>query len=321
MNKIAALQFVVFLFVLSTLQAQDSLLVLHKELTLITENDNYNFTLRDRYYTNGFFIRFNWLAKTSAKQEVSKTIHRTEFGQMIFSPFFIRHNVQEVLATMDRPYTAWLYASYGETKFFNNGDVLLVDGSLGLIGPGAKGKEVQTGYHKMIGLYQIYGWEYQLNNEIGINGSVQYYRLLTNPNSNQPFSAHVVGKASLGNTFTNAAAGFLFKLGKMEQSANSSYWGGRLGKTTTTTENYFYLEPVLMAQAYNATVQGGLFRKDKGPFTSPLNPFLFLVKAGLIFSWKKAGFFMNYTLKQREAKSMIDKTELYGSFGLSFRFR
>lgn len=78
---------------------------------------------------------------------------------------------------------------------------------------------------------------------------------------------------------------------------------------------------MLMAQAYNATVQGGLFRKDKCNYISELNPFLYLIKSGFIISGQWASFSAYYHIRQREAKTMTDPFEIYGAFALSFRFR
>ena len=84
--KIASL--ILFLFVvISTASAQNaSETVFNKELMVISENDNYNFTRKDRYYTNGLFVRFNWLGKAT-NERIVKTIHRTEAGQMMFNAF------------------------------------------------------------------------------------------------------------------------------------------------------------------------------------------------------------------------------------------
>ncbi len=313
-----------FLFSSALSYAQDDSAVYNKELSIITENDNYNFTLKDRYYSNGFFIRFNWLSNKPANDRVLKTIHRTEAGQMIFNPFYNRRSVDTVLKTMDRPFAGWLYASYGQTKIFRNNDVLQFDAVIGILGPAALGKQIQTGYHKLVRLYSIYGWDYQLQNETGINASVQYYRSLLR---NQPahVSLHAVGKAIVGNTFTNASAGFLFKAGLKEAEEHTAYWSGRMGQTNEKgqhkTEAFLFLEPVLMAQAYNATVQGGLFRSDKGLYTSPLNPFLYQIKTGAVLSGKKTSLSIIYTFKQREAASMMKQMEVFGAFAVAVRFR
>lgn len=320
--KPASIVLVLF-FTTAFLYGQDSSSPYSKELSIITENDNYNFTLKDRYYSNGFFIRFNWLAKQKLNERVLKTIHRTEAGQMIFNSYYNRRSSDTVRKTMDRPFAGWLYASYGQTKIFSNRDVLQFDAVFGVVGPAALGKQIQKAYHKFINLYNIYGWEYQLLNEVGINASVQYYRSLIK--NDQHFSLHAVGKAMLGNTFTNASAGLLLKAGNKEREEHTSYWSGRLGepheKSNHHTEAFVFLEPVLMAQAYNATVQGGLFRSNKGPYVSPLNPFIYIIKTGAVISGRKASFTITYTFKQKEATSMIKKMEVFGAFGIALRFR
>ncbi len=321
-----------FLFILpvafilcSWLYAQDSSGVYRKEISIITENDNYNFTLHDRYYSNGIFFRYNWLAKKETTETVLKIINRVEAGQMIFNSYYNRRSAEMVLQTLDRPYAGWLYGSIGQTKIFGNKDVLKYDAVVGILGPAALGKQIQTGYHRFLKLYNIYGWEYQVNNEIGVNASVQYYRSLVKNKPGLPIAVHAVGKAMLGNTFTNAAAGFLIKIGKTEQEENNSYWSGRLGqpknKSIHTPEAFLFFEPTLMVQAYNATVQGGLLRSDKGLYVSELHPFNYVIKGGAVISGRQSGLSITYTIKQKEAKSMIDKMEVYGAFGVYYRFR
>lgn len=317
--------FPVAFFVCIWLHAQDSSRAYRKEISIITENDNYNFTLHDRYYSNGFFIRYNWLSKKQRAENVLKIINRVEAGQMIFNSYYNRRSVERVLQTMDRPYAGWLYGSLGQTKIFSNKDILKYDAIVGILGPAALGKQIQTGYHRLLMLYSIYGWEYQVKNEIGLNASVQYYRSLIKNKPGQPFAVHAVAKAMLGNTFTNASAGMLIKFGNTEQEENNSYWGGRLGQPKKTSihklEAFLFLEPTLMVQAYNATVQGGLLRSDKGLYVSELHPFNYVIKGGAVISGRQSGLSITYTLKQKEAKSMIDKMEVYGAFGVYYRFR
>ncbi len=302
--------------------AQDSTAVFTKELTLITENDNYNLTKKDRYYSNGFFLRYQWLSR-QLPATVAARLHRVEAGQMIFNPFLNRRSLEQVLERQDRPYAGWLYASYGQTNVRSNKRIVQFDATLGVLGPAAKGKEVQTNYHKFIGLYKLYGWENQLQNEVGVNASVRYYHPII-PSTNN-VRLHAAGKASIGNTFTNAAMGVLLQLGKLEVEQYSSYWTDRLGQRKQQqrhqTEFIFFLEPTLVAQAYNATVQGGLFRTNKGNYVSELNPFLYLIKTGIILSNRQTSFSAYYHIKQREAKSMIDPFEVYGAFAFSIRFR
>lgn len=316
------LSLLVFLLLSTFVFSQNENAVYRKELTITTENDNYNFTKADRYYSNGLFFKFQWVPKQLHNERLAQKLHRAEIGQMIYNPHLNRRSLNQVLEQQDRPFAGWLYGGYGQTNVYNNNRVLQWDAIAGILGPGSKGEEVQTNYHRIIGLYKIYGWENQVQNELGVNASLRYYHPLVIGKS---VTLHATGKAMLGNTFTNASMGLLFKTGKMEAEHSTSFWTSRLGTAaknhTTKTEAIFFLEPMLMAQGYNATVQGGLFRSNKGNYTSPLNPFIYLIKTGFVISGPLASFSAYYHIKQREAKSMIDPLEVYGAFAVSFRFR
>ncbi|MFY7840069.1 MAG: lipid A-modifier LpxR family protein [Lacibacter sp.] len=314
------ISFVFFLLVSTFVFSQNGNTVYRKELTLTTENDNYNFTKADRYYSNGLFVKYQWVADGNKNAAVK--LRRAEAGQMIFNPHLNRRSLSQVLAQQDRPFAGWLYGSYGETNVYSNHRVVQWDAIAGVVGPASKGEEVQTNYHRIIGLYKIYGWENQVQNEFGLNASVRYYHQFSIRNR---FTLHATGKAMLGNTFTNASIGVLLKTGKMEKESSTSFWTGRLGTAAKDrrykTETVFFLEPMLQAQAYNATVQGGMFRRNKGNYIAELNPFIYVIKTGFVVAGPSVSFSAYYHLKQREAKSMIDPLEVYGAFALSFRFR
>ncbi len=320
--------FLTYLFFLSfftVAQAQDTAASYTKELMIITENDNYNFTRKDRYYSNGIFIRYQWLAKRQAATNIAVKLHRVEAGQMIYNPYLNRRSLEQVLEKQDRPYAGWLYAGYGQTNVFANERVLQFDAVVGILGPGSKGKEVQTNYHKLISLYKIYGWENQVQNEVGVNLSARYYHPLIKQTTGRKISLHATGKATLGNTFTNASTGLLLKLGNSNKEQYTAFWTGGLGQTqkeqSKKTEAILFLEPMLMAQLYNATVQGPLFRPDKGNYTATLNPILYMIRGGGIVSGRRMSFSVTYTVKQREARSMIDPLEVFGAFAVTYRFR
>jgi hypothetical protein len=307
-------------------RSQDSLKTFYKEIAIITENDNYNFTQKDRYYTNGFFVKFNWVEKTLLQKGSSiKKIHCAEAGHMIYNPNYNRRSVADVEKRLDRPFAAWLYASYGQTKILPGNHIITYVASVGVMGPSARGEQIQKGYHEFMNLYKVYGWEYQLKNEVGVNAAAAYYYAVVPKESYTNFTLHTVTRAALGNTFTNASAGLLFKIGMLENENNSAFWNAKMGQRHEEkkhqTELIVFTEPVVTFQAYNATVQGGLFRKDKGLYVSKPDRLQFVVRSGLIVSGRRAALQIIYTYKQREAASMTDKSEVYGAFGITYRFR
>jgi lipid A 3-O-deacylase len=309
--------FVFLLLVCSSVAAQK---IFTKEITVITDNDNYDLDLSDRYYSNGFIVNFNWAAKKT-RASVAKKINRAELAHKVFNPYKINRSLEEVLANMDRPFAGWLYGSFGVTSVSKKNHVLLYTGTLGIMGPAALGKQIQQGWHKFIGLYRVFGWDYQLKNEPGINISAEYYHSLLKP-TQQNISLHIASKATIGNTFTNALAGVLFKAGWLNTEAESGFWSGNLAANTKSfkkNEFIFFIEPAVQLNAYNATLEGGLFRKDKGVFTTKINPLVFQTRTGIMITGNKAGLRWYYTFRSSEGKQM--KTdEHWGSIGISLRF-
>lgn len=308
------------LFVNMQLHAQQKPVT--KEISIITDNDNYDLELTDRYYSNGFIIQYNWVAKSS-KQPVAKKIYRTELAHKVYNPYKNNESLVAVTANLDRPYAGWFSASFGSTITYKKQHVLLYSLTTGVMGPNAFGKQVQQNWHKLIGLYKVYGWdEYQLKNEWGLNASAEYYHSLLKAESNKNISAHLVSRATLGNTFTNISAGALIKAGWLNAEHESGYWSGNLGangKTFRKNECIFFLEPTVQYQMYNATVQGGLFRNDKGSFTTGIEPIVFQTKTGMMITGNKVGFRWYYTFRGKEG-SLMKKGEHWGTIGLSFRF-
>lgn len=312
-----------FLLLAHTSNAQTHLKAYSKELTVITDNDNYDFELTDRYYSNGFIFNFNWLAATATGKKYLKKINRLEAGHKVFNPYKNNESQQLVLQNMDRPFAGWLYGSYGITKIYRNSSVLLYGGTIGIMGPSARGRQIQKGWHRIIGLYDVYGWEYQLNDELGLNGNVEYYHSLIKSNGKNNISIHLATQANLGNTFTNASAGLLIKTGKLNLEEETGYWSANLTgntKVPVKKEIVFFLEPTVQVQGYNATLQGGLFRKDKGPFTSTVKPVVLQAKIGTIVPGNVAGLRLYYTFRTREGGTM-KLGEHWGSIGLTVRFR
>jgi hypothetical protein len=315
--------FILFLFLLYTVTtlAQEQK-IFTQEISVITDNDNYDLELTDRYYSNGFIIQYNRMAKPTSNS-VAKKIMRFEAAHKVFNPYVNNKSLQDVLANMDRPYAGWLSASAGITQIKTNQSVLQYDVTLGIMGPGARGRQIQQGWHKLIGLYEVFGWEYQLNNEAGINFSAAYYHSLIKSAPNKNISLHTVTKAMVGNTFTNASAGLLLKTGWLNSENESGYWSGNLGgssKTFKRNEFIFFLEPVLQYNAYNATLQGGMFIKDKGLFTTSIKPLIFQTKTGIMFTGNRMGFRWYYTIRTKEG-SIMKRGEHWGSIGLTYRFQ
>ena len=158
--------------------------------TFQVENDVFNrFSPSDRDYTNG--VRLGWLSPAITDMPagwVALTTVPTFFGEpksdSVVRRFglSIGQNIYTPSDTFtsqpiynDRPYAAWLYASFAlqyTYKRFDEKtrtlepvrlDTLQLD--LGVIGPAAGGEFVQNNFHRLIGVAQANGWANQLHNE------------------------------------------------------------------------------------------------------------------------------------------------------------
>ena len=159
------------------------------------ENDVFNrFSPTDRDYTNG--VRIGWLSPSITAMPpgiVALTTIPTFFGEPQSDSVVRRVGVSigqniytpnDIFASQpiynDRPYAAWLYASFALQYTYKRRDektgqqdpvrldTLQLD--LGVIGPAAGGEFVQNNFHNIIGVARANGWANQLHNEptIGI---------------------------------------------------------------------------------------------------------------------------------------------------------
>ena len=207
------------------------------------ENDVFNrFSPTDRDYTSG--VRLGWLSPAIAHMPagiVALTTLPTFFGEPPSDSVVRRVGVSigqniytpdDTFASQpiynDRPYAAWLYASFVLQYTYKRRDeksgsqepvrldTLQVD--LGLIGPAAGGEFVQNNFHNLIGVAQANGWSNQLHNEptVGI-GFERRWRtaravVFEDPRLEVDFIPRV--GAALGNVAIYADVGGTARIGK-----------------------------------------------------------------------------------------------------------
>lgn len=149
------------------------------QLQVFIENDK--LAGSDRYYTNGFKVGggveiplvgevlqlipqgvINVLDETGPAGEAPVNHLGFVFGQNIYTPRDIGIAGNQ---PFDRPWAAWLYV--GSVVQRVRGDRLdTVELDLGVVGPAALGRQVQSGWHSLIGADQPKGWSNQIPNEL-----------------------------------------------------------------------------------------------------------------------------------------------------------
>jgi hypothetical protein len=160
--------------------------------------------------------------------------------------------------------------------------------NLGLIGPGAFGKEMQVGIHKITGNTIPQGWKNQIKNDVVINYEISYEKQLLR--AGDFFSLQSNSTARVGTLFTNASVGFNTTLGLINSPFSSI-------RDQRKFQFYGYSQILGNAIGYDATLQGGLFNRTSPyilaseeieRFTGQFNYGLVLKTRALYFEYSRA---------------------------------
>jgi len=296
------------------------------EIGAETDNDSYLLQGSDRYYTDGIFLYYRHALNVNESSKLENKVLGFEMGQKIFNPrsgSIADVNGVDQPGLIDRPFAAYLYVGSTLNFLYKNESNLKIGAQLGTIGPYAEGKQIQDFVHDNFGFYHPSGWEYQVNNEVELNLSVEYNKLLTRGSwADVSLSSY----ANLGNGFTGAGVGPLVRLGSFNQLFNSvSTQSTAIRKETVAPLNrheiFFYYKPMFNYVAYDATIQGGLFDNHAGlEITKDKEPFMFSQQAGVAFSTARFVFDIAATFHTLDDKEMVQTHQWASVTGL-YRFK
>jgi len=285
-----------------------------REFTLTTDNDAYLLQKKDAYYTNGFSFNLRTAKEIKGKRVISSY----ELGQKIYTPLIRKTTGPK---DIDRPYCGYLYLQFMQTHFPANDAVLQYQATLAQVGQASLGEDIQNSYHKMLGYARFTGWQYQVQNALGIDAGIKYAQTLLQDSS--LFKFVPVIEASLGMNYTYAGIGTYFCLGAFEKNQQSALWNTRLQKKAVKTDRKFelfaYWYPQVLFQGYNVTVQGGLISKGQGAVLADPEPVMFLQHIGLCFANGRFTTNLALVIQSKETTTQTDSHQ-YGSVQLSYRF-
>jgi lipid A 3-O-deacylase len=285
-----------------------------------SENDSYLAQGSDRYYTNGLFLSFRRATdQTKLTNGLEKKIYELSVGQKIYNPISGYAPNPEA---QDRPFTGYLYAGGSLSWFKSNESALKVSAELGIVGPSSLAEDGQDLLHNAVGFYELAGWEYQIKDEAAINLSVQYTRLIHRLVDNLA-DISLEGYANLGTTYNGAGIGVLMRAGNINQLFNTSYLNASIGNNAKTKglvarEAFFYVKPQLNFIAYDATVQGSMFRNNS-PVTFDVKPIVFAQQLGFNYSSQRFTADFGVIFKTKEIKSSA-RAHQWGAISLYYRF-
>jgi lipid A 3-O-deacylase len=285
-----------------------------------SDNDSYLGQGSDRYYTNGLFINFRRaFNQQKLKEGLEKKTYEITAGQKMFNPY---SGYAPDPARQDRPFAGYLFAEGALSWLYSNESIIKTSVQIGTTGKNSLAEAGQKLLHRTFGFYDTGGWEYQIKNELTLNLSAQYTKLLARVADNA-IDLSFEGYANLGTTFNGAGAGILIRTGSLNQLFNSAYTNAVVGNNAKTKalvkrEIFFYAKPQLNVVAYDATIQGSLFNNDS-PVTFNQKPLVFAQQLGVNYSSQRFTIDYGMIFKTREIKSAA-RAHQWGTISMFYRF-
>lgn len=290
-----------------------------REIQLISDNDLYVSTSRDRYYTNGLFFNYRYLSK-KISEKVEKKIFEWQIVQEMYTPN--RPTVERV-SLHDRPFAAYLYGSFGLTNVYRKKRILNTSIQIGTIGPNAMGEEFQNLIHDIYGYKDATGWSYQIANAFGLNFNIEYIHFITKSNTDG-FDLSWANEGRIGTVFTDVSSGVVARFGfkPLASFVNTIAFDTHLNNDKTEytrqIEYFLFVKPMFRYAFYDATLQGS-FLNNNSPVTKELIPFVFDVAIGIQFTANRVNF--GYTFNYNTSKSeglRYTYGNKYGTISLSY---
>ena len=174
------------------------------------ENDIY--TKTDGGYTAGERFSFLYFIYDdySIYDKVFSDLQKTDkyFTLALTNQIFTPSDTETTqLIVDDRPYAGWTYVEFG-IHISSKNNLRSLNLKVGAIGKVSMSKEIQNGFHEIIGNDDVKGWDNQLNNELGIN--LKYtHKWLYDLDIEGNFESSIIpfASAELGNIAINATMG------------------------------------------------------------------------------------------------------------------
>lgn len=289
----------------------------------------------DRFYSHGSELSYlslekppGWLVDLSRKLPLFRlgevSVLQYSFGQKIFTP---QDTQTSRLVPDDRPYAGWLYASANLLSRFEAGPKHQVSNmfgvTLGLVGPSSLAADIQNGYHDLIGVDKVQGWDNQLKNEPGLlltyTRKWQYFHDLPGGLEFET-SPHLTG--ALGNIYTYAGGGMMLRLGQGLQNdmappnIRPGFPGVPYFHSSDRLSWYLFAGIEGRAVARNIFLDGNSFRDSHSVEKEPLVADL---QFGIAFHIDNIRIALSNIWRSREFKGQDDQVR-FGAINISFPF-
>jgi lipid A 3-O-deacylase len=302
--------------------------------TLLEENDSL-YADSDRHYSQG--LRLSVLSPALAPQDGwnaafdpvyaaggSKSARRVGLflGQSIFTP---EDTALQQPDPHDRPYGAWLYAGASLLQETDRRMLENLEFSVGLVGPGALGRQTQNDYHQFIGVAQAHGWKNGLQTEPGVMLTYErLWRLSILGDADNGVDIVPQLGATIGNIFTYAGGGALLRVGK---NLRGDYGPARIRPGLSGTDYfddehlagalgfYFFAGAQGRAVGHNIFLDGNSFRQSP---SVDKNIFVGDIQAGFSLFWSNDFHLTVSAMRRSREFEGQNSPDLLGTASLGF---
>lgn len=285
--------------------------------------------LTDRFYTNG--LRLGWTSPTTAVPDYLAGLGRTLWGggqqrigfdlsQQIYTPADTQRSRPD---PRDRPYAGLLVGNFSLLSDTENSRNVLVL-SLGLLGPGAGGEQIQNGFHDLISQNHNRGWSHQIPNTPAIELLHEAtWRLPTGTVAGLETDALPALTAGVGDVRDYLQAGVTFRIGQGLESdfgvprVRPGLSGGDAYKPTRPFVWYVFGGADGQAVAYDLLLQSNPFRS--GPHVSTVWDVAEL-QGGFAVMAYGLRLTVAYVAQTQEFRGQTGGLHQFGSASISQRF-
>ncbi|MDB5060355.1 MAG: hypothetical protein JWP67_198 [Mucilaginibacter sp.] len=292
------------------------------EVGFQSDNDSFLAQGSDRYYTNGFFLYFRHALDVKGNQNLANKVLGFEIGQKIYNA---QSGSLPSVDYVDRPVAGYLYLGSSLNLLYKNESNLKLSAKVGVVGPAAGGYPIQRFIHNTFGFYTLNSWQYQIRNGAELNLSAEYNKLLGRFDW---ADISLTSYANLGNGFTGAGVGPMFRLGNFNQlfqsvSTQSTASKNRSQGLLHQRELFFYYKPQINVVAYDATVQGSLFKDHPQTrtqeVTGDIKPVVFSNQLGASYAGGRFIFDFSAIFDTKDVRGMVHSHQ-WGSLSVLYRF-
>jgi lipid A 3-O-deacylase len=292
------------------------------EVGFQSDNDSFLGQGSDRYYTNGFFLYYRHALGVKGNQNLANKILGVEIGQKIYNA---QSGALPSAEYVDRPIAGYLYLGSSLNLLYKNESNLKLSAKIGVVGPAAGGYPIQKFIHNTFGFYTLNTWQYQIRNGAELNLSAEYNKLLGRTDW---ADISLTSYANLGNGFTGAGVGPMLRLGNFNQLFQSVSTQSTASKSSSQGllhqhELFFYYKPQINFVAYDATVQGSLFKghPETGieEITGDIKPVVFSNQVGASYAGGRFIFDLSAIFNTKDVKDMVHSHQ-WGSLTVLYRF-